>query len=232
MSRNFNGSSGLLDFGVADVLNPTVASTGIITTAAWIKPSTVVGRQRVAAYNDWSASSGLKGWAFGIEGDEVRFTKFGGVDITSSTFTITTTAWHFIAGAMTQGNSDLYWMTAAGSVTSFHSTSTAGMSFGTTHHCLIAGRSSGTSGGITDRFSGLIAEVAVWPNVKLTEAELVAYAYGGPWACGVKPSFYAPIWGVASPEPELTGLGVSGTLSGTAPVADHAPVGTRFPVAA
>jgi hypothetical protein len=71
---------------------------------------------------------------------------------------------------------------------------------------------------------GRLAEVALW-NVALTDAEILALAKG------VKPQQvrqqglrgYWPLWGVAYPEPDLSGNGVHGALAGAVPLADHAP---------
>ena len=123
-----------------------------------------------------------------------------------------------------------------GSVTTATSTNNQNISYGASiHHGIVGARSSGTSGGVTDFYDGRISEISVWAAT-LTQAQIFAAALDGPYRCGVKPTCYAPVWGVASlepsPEPELAIGGASGTLSGAPPGFNHAPVGCPFPVAA
>ena len=224
MSRDFDGTTGRIDFGADTAMLKTLDE--VMTIAAWVYPDSVTGVHTVLACNDWSANSGLKGYQFGTSGDELTYVKLGNATLTTTTITTTTGAWQFIACAMTVSNNDFYHVTAAGTVTTEHNTNATTLSVGTTHHSLIGARSAGSSGGATNFFDGKIAEVAVWISQKLTQDQILAYMYGGPFA-GVVPNFYAPVWGVASPEPELCGNVVSATLTGTAPQADHSPTGPR-----
>ena len=80
-------------------------------------------------------------------------------------------------------------------------------------------------GTITRYFNGRIAEVVMYDHA-LSVGEIAAL-YGG----YVKRSglvLYAPLWGVVSPEPDLSGNLYNGTVSG-AVLADHAPVGRYVP---
>ena len=74
----------------------------------------------------------------------------------------------------------------------------------------------------------IISEIAIWKNIALSLAEIQALAKGVSPIRIRKPDFYSPIWGVASPEPDLSGNGNNGTVVGTV-LADHAPVGRYTP---
>jgi len=84
----------------------------------------------------------------------------------------------------------------------------------------------GSSGGSL-QFNGDVAEVAIW-NVALTEPELLALANGTNPKL-IRPEnlvFYAPLYGVDSPEPNLTigGSTYNLTLTNTPTLTTHPPV--------
>ena len=227
MSRDFDNASAY-DFG--DISALKIAGT-TLTVACWAYNDSVATRDRYFGYTAWDTNTGLRGWSFGRNTSGWIFSKAGVVDITAAG-TFSTGSWQFAAAAMTSGSNVFYRMTADGTVTTGTSNNNQSMSYGASiHHALAGARSVGTSGGLADEMDGKICEIGVW-DVKLTQDELVAYAYGGPWACGVKPVFYAPLWGASAAEPELSGVDVTGSVIGTATAADHAPVGPRVPVAA
>lgn len=76
-----------------------------------------------------------------------------------------------------------------------------------------------------DFFAGSIAEACIW-NVALTDSEVAALAKG------VRPSRmrplsivgYWPLWGLASPETDLSGAANNMVLTAAPPAANHAPV--------
>lgn len=73
-------------------------------------------------------------------------------------------------------------------------------------------------------FHGRLAEAAIW-DVSLSDAEFLALARGAS-PLSIRRDhlkLYMPLFGVASPEPDISGAGKTGTT--TAAVADHAPVG-------
>jgi hypothetical protein len=75
-------------------------------------------------------------------------------------------------------------------------------------------------------FTGQLAEPAVW-NVGLSANEMLALGTGKavPWR--IRPASltgYWPLFGLQSPEPDLSGKGKSLTLTGSPPQANHAPV--------
>jgi hypothetical protein len=96
----------------------------------------------------------------------------------------------------------------------------------------VSGGFIGAFPGNAARYTGRIAEFAVW-NVVLLANEIASIAKG------VTPTLvhpanllgYWPLWGVASPEPDLSGNARNGTVNGGAAGADHAPVGPHAPQA-
>jgi hypothetical protein len=74
-------------------------------------------------------------------------------------------------------------------------------------------------------FAGTLAEIGVWTEA-LSDAEIAAQAGGVPphQVRRAVLAGYWPLWGVASPEPDLSGNANHGTVTG-ATAADHAPVG-------
>lgn len=86
----------------------------------------------------------------------------------------------------------------------------------------------GNNTGGSRTFDGYIAEAAAW-NVELSAGELVSL-FGGtpPWKIRhASLVLYAPIWGLASPEVDLTPTPNTCTVTGTTAVG-HAPVRPLF----
>ena len=73
---------------------------------------------------------------------------------------------------------------------------------------------------------GRIAEVGIW-DVALADVEFAALAKGASPLRFRRDHLkgYWPLFGVAYPEPDLSGNGNNGTQNGTVGVANHAPVG-------
>lgn len=235
MSRDLSSvSTANIDWG--DVSALKIAGT-TLTVACWVNPTAGPTRARFFGYTAWDTNTGLRGWSFGLNqsAGQLRFifSKAGVVDITpGSTNVFTNGVWQFAAAAMTGTSNVFYCISPDGTIKTETSNNNQSFSYGASvHHAIAGARSTGSSSGLADLYNGRLAEIAVW-DVKLTQDQLLGYMYGGPNRCGIKPVFYAPVWGAVAPEPELSGIGAAGAVSGTAPAADHAPVGCPFPVAA
>lgn len=92
--------------------------------------------------------------------------------------------------------------------------------------------------GTSTQFDGRIAEVAIWRqnigNVAFAElargfTPLARYSAGARSLTEAFPSLvaYLPLYGIDSPEPDLTGNGIKGTISGTLNPCDHPRIATR-----
>lgn len=230
MSRDLDGTTGAIDWGDIAALKITSQT---LTVCCWINPDSVSGVRSLFGSNDWNANSGLRGFRLALNGQFLRYSKLGVVDISGGAgITVSTGAWQFIAIAAVSGSNDFYKIATDKTVTTANSNNSQALLTGTTQHVIAGARGNGSSA-YTDRLDGRIAEVACWIGTKLTQAQLLAAAFAGPLACGAPPpTFYAPHWGAGADEPQLSGLGVVGTVAGTAPQANHAPVGCPFPLAA
>jgi hypothetical protein len=68
-------------------------------------------------------------------------------------------------------------------------------------------------------FGGRIAEL-IMTDYRMLEAECQAVMKYGVRALAKQPRLYMPLWGLASPEPDLSGAGLNGVVTG-ATLADH-----------
>lgn len=78
-------------------------------------------------------------------------------------------------------------------------------------------------------FPGRLAEPAIW-NVAASAGEMAALARGVS-PLRIRPTAllgYWPLFGVGSPEPDYSGNGNNGTITGSVTQADHAPVQAPF----
>lgn len=109
-------------------------------------------------------------------------------DVCSSQ-TVSGSTWEFIAAVVTTGN--VHFLTLANNATT---PTTDDVSNSTTFGS--AGRTVGGAFQINCSFgmSGAIANLAVWGTVALSDAELVAYARGGPYAVGRAITVFYPLY--------------------------------------
>lgn len=82
--------------------------------------------------------------------------------------------------------------------------------------------------GFEDPFHGELGEAAAWnKTLSLSEAKALFSGISPTRIQNSALKMYLPL-GVASPEPDWSGNGNSGTINGTLPIGDHAPVGPSF----
>lgn len=210
------------------ILNPTGAldlSGTACTVAAWVKADTAgvssngltIAGKAVATDATTQYVLGLLNSGSGAKPYFKTGNGAGSTDIIVGATTVTTAAWHHVAGyASTRTRVFLDGVQDGDKAQSFPIGDTAA-------NFAIGVRSDGTTG----PFDGLIAEVAVW-NTQLSDAEIAALAKG---VCPllVRPknlAAYYPLWGVgAAGEPDLSANAQHLTEVGTVGVGDHAPVG-------
>lgn len=229
MSRDFDGSTGELTIPPASVLRPSLP----VTIAAWINPDALVAGGGVFTSNQTGtinigASLQLNNTSGNIEakyGSGGSGSGFRRSKATSGAAAVTTGSWQHIACCI-RGATDMDIYIAGSDAGGAYSGTGGAMA-----HNASTGSRIGRVGGI--RFDGRIAEVGFW-DVSLSAAEVLAMAKG------VSPSRirpgsllgHWPLWAVADPDIDLSANGNVASLVGTAPVADHAPIGSPFPVAA
>jgi hypothetical protein len=137
--------------------------------------------------------------------------------IAQSGFLITTNAWHHVCAVFASPTSRTIYVDGVAAATNAQDESVAWPGFGIVEVCRL-----NTNGA---NATGRVAEAAIW-TVALSAAEIDALWRGVPPG-RVRPAalfLYWPLWGVAATEPDLSGNGRNGTVTG-ATAADHAPVG-------
>jgi hypothetical protein len=212
-ARSFNGTSDSISMGDDTNLNWTVP----MTIAAWVSGAS--GNSPVIAYGNSTAN---RGWALyarnSICGNGMTLF-LPNVTAGCGGPAAPTTGWAFVAVVVTTNNFH-YVVIPAGGARSIvnEAVSSAPQAGANTAWIGYAYNSS------PQHFSGSIGNVMVWVGSALTDSELQAAAYHGPYAINHRLSGFWPLWGAASPEPDLSGNHFMGTLNGTT-VANHCPCG-------
>lgn len=223
MARDFDGSSGYLDLGSRSALDPSFP----LTVGAWIRPDThpanggyifAQGRQSTSGFALATLSSTAP--------HRLQFVKPGAAGISATTVSLTNSVWQFVAAVVTSTNVRFIVITAAGSLSAENVADSTAFATSANDETIV-GYLTASGGGATanTRFDGRIAHLGVFIGEALTDAQVKAFAFGGPSAVGHRPDVFLPIWGVASPEADLSGNAFNGTVNGTAPAADGPPVG-------
>jgi hypothetical protein len=213
-ARSFNGTSDSISMGNDTNLTFTVP----MTVAAWVNYNGVAANAPVVAYGNPTSN---RGWAFYARNSSCGngitlfvLNETGGCNGP----TTPTTRWAFIAVVVTAKNFHYLLIPAGGSLSE---TNEGGMPTSA-----LSGANAVWVGYVNNSgaqyFSGSIANVMVWVGSALTDSELQAAAYHGPYAVDHTLSGFWPLWGAASPEADLSGNHFTGTLTGTT-VANHCP---------
>jgi hypothetical protein len=202
MARSFNGTSDFINLGNSAALNPT----GNFSVSSWIYPTNISPQSWVLARDD--ATLG-RSFAFGMEGGGVISLQINGGASSLGGVTATANVWQQWGVAGSAGGTS--WVGYKNGVAG----TTAGTSApaSTTGNTTIGER---TFSGFNGFWPGRIADVGFW-NITLTAAEMVALAQGArPYT--IRPASllgYWPIYGLVSPEPDLSGNARNGTVTGT-----------------
>lgn len=201
----------------------TATSAGLtypFTLAHWFNISTLSGANQNMAMLYPSGASTNDNIGTGIDGSTGQAEVFCSDNLTNYTVTpigaaLSTGVWHHIAFVGTSStNRNGYLDGSATPITNLANITAA-------QDTLAVGDFAGGSGAL----DGLLADVAIW-NVDLTAGEINALASGMPPYL-IRPSAligYWPMWGLASPEPDLSGNKRNITLANAPPRANHAPV--------
>lgn len=225
-ARDFDGVDDNLNCGSAANLDDLKAG-GAVTIAAWVRPDTTgeggsgsIVTKRILADTD--------GWRFTINSLRgIRFIHLGAtnLDRVGNDDTLTLGVWQHALmtwdGSVTAANVKLYvngtevaYKTTINGVT-LDSDAAADLQIGNN----MAG---------TNTWDGRLAEAGIW-SVILTANEIASLAKGASPAtirtASVRP-LYAPVWGVASPEPDVSGDATNNNCTVTGAVlANHSPTG-------
>jgi len=196
-----------------------------LTMAAWFRTVDVTPRQGILWLGDKdNANEYFALYIDGAGNDTVRFrTRTSGTGTREATTTgqYSANTWHHACGVEISSSSREVYIDGGGKGTNTFSNVPAGA------NRVSIGRFADSSPG--NYFDGRLAEVGLW-NVALSENEVVALSRGVlPWQ--IRPSAlvgYWPVWGLHSPEIDLSNQNNSLTVGGTGTPArtDHAPVTT------
>lgn len=223
MSRDFTGASNSYMNGGQ---LPDIRTN--FTIACWFRPDTVTGSPRLLSR--WASGSNQR-YLLQLSSSKLLLAilgqDLGGQTVAGAT-TLTTGSWFHAAGTYEPSTALRVYLNGTQDGVLTTSVKPA-LAAGVAQRTLGIGDETANN---TSLFDGRIAEVGIW-SATLSAAEIAALAKG------VSPTLvrpgalanYWPIWGVAFPEIDLTGT-VNATTPGTVALADHAPVGCPFPVAA
>lgn len=185
------------------------ASPSVGTIAAW------VNLDSIAPAAHWVLTT--PDWGVGFNFGNLRFTKFGVIDL-PSTVGFTTGSWQFAAVVADAANIHFLKMATDGTRTTGDVANANALAAGGTTGMIGAF----TGGGGTEPLDGRVAHLAVWMGSFLTDNELVAYARG---TAPRTPTLWMPLYGHVTPETDVSASPVSTTHTGTPGAVDHAPVG-------
>ncbi len=212
--RSFNGSTDKIDFSSISTSVPTAYSIG-----CWINPSSVAaGARHFISFGD-SADN----WQvlFRQEGTKLisyHSTAAGASSFVSASEVSALSANTLFRVAITWDGSTGRLFRDGAEKATFSTTST-GAAFDDRNGFGY------NRAGNNEFYNGVLADCFVIHNVALSLGELETVF----WRGRSSDSFtrYYPLWGVSSPEVDLSGNADNGVLTGTA-VADHAPTGPMF----
>lgn len=238
-ARRFNGSSDIASAN-AQIGSPIYLVGGTkITLAGWIYLPAVPASQ-ANPFGKGTQSNNTEQYYFDISApghaNQLGVHFFQSTPLNHNvdlwwTTPLTANTWYAIAAtwSSTSGFTRLY---VNGAQVNFVISATgtlAGSGVGIPNWCFGGFASTGIPGVCNNsNFAGAVAEVGVWAD-DLTANQVLALARGaspstiaaGPH--GGKLVGYWPLWGAASPEPDLSGNALGATVTGTTTV-NHAPV--------
>lgn len=171
-----------------------IGATLPFTVGAWVNPVSFTGTNRIIT----SGNSGSGGWSLqfcgstcgcGANGD-IEFAKLHVVDV-CSTIAISTGVWTFVGVTVSSSTVHFFTMTASGTVTTSNVSNSSTIGTPTSPITEVSDNSSSA-------MSGTIAQAMVWLGVSLSDTELKAAAYGGPYVIGRVVTLYYPLYNINS----------------------------------
>ena len=204
MARLFDASTEKVDFGAMTDVVP-------ITMFGWIYPTaSITGNQQIIGCNDNPSANYwmLRGESTDKIAVRMSFSTTPGSSVSAAS-TITANTWQFVAGVVTASAIEVYHGTTADNIVSVEST-TANPSG--THTDSSENITIGNTEDDNQAFVGHLDNVG-WVNAALTLAELKEVAADAEQARSDY-GLYAPLWGLHSPELDLSATGASGTVTG------------------
>ena len=239
MSRTFNlTGTNFVSLGVS-ALGSLLSGTASASVAAWVKPASLPPGTNINRVLSIVINSNTSGLVLMISGATpklelgARSTAADGFGKATGATTVSTGSWVHIAGTVnyTSPNITTYLNGASdGTTTPTFGAST--LTIGTpSHEDMIGGfpNSAAPASSATFQFDGDIAELGLW-DTALSAAEIAALARGVP-PSRIRPLRLCAYWPLQTEGSTLPnrvrGTG-AGTISGSIPIAPHAPVSPWF----
>jgi hypothetical protein len=223
MSRDTTGSGGSKISTAAGTPDITASA---LTIAGWFRPDAVSSGPRV--WSRWGSTGTLHRFLMQMDtGNTLTWVILGsdsaGQTVNGAT-ALTTGVWYHVAGVWVASTRLTVYLNGAQDGNNTSSIK-SGLSTSTPVQVLTFASDPDN----TAPSNGQHAEVGLW-NAALTVDEIMSLAKGTSPAVVRATALqgYWPLWGVANPEPDLSGLANNATPS-SATLADHAPVGRPFP---
>lgn len=200
----------------------TASSSGLVypfTIGHWFNATALAGPNQNMVMLYPSGSTSLCNIGTGIDGASSKAETFtsdniGTYDVNTIGSALSTGTWHYIALVCVSANNKVSYIDGAATATSFL------QNMGTAQNNMAVADFAGGSGA----FDGLLSDIAMW-SVALGANEISALARGcQPYL--IRPSSlvaYWPMWGLASPEPDLSGKKNSITLANSPSRSNQAP---------
>jgi hypothetical protein len=224
MARDFNGTA---TTGTGEYLevDATPLTAVPITVSAWCYPADTTNFKEILDITDKdNTDQWLVRLALGNDAKVWAFARDSGANngIASTSTTYGANAWCHACGVFESGGRAAF-LNGGGKGTNATAKSPTGIDR------ISVGRAGDSTP--SDPMQGRLAEIAVW-DAALTDGEVALLARGvSPWR--IRPGnlkLYYPLYGSASPEPNLAvgGTTYQLTVTGTPVQADHAPVASPF----
>jgi len=201
---------------------PLKASNGPFTICTWFRSNSTAQANKYLMANHATGNH----WSLIYEyvNDTVEFFKDGGAGAnprTSSGISIADTSWHHICYRKDASAASAWNKFLDGTKTQISASIDFTLPTPATDGFIV-----GDSGGGGDPVDGKFADTVVW-DVALTDEQIAALAKGIriSHAVAALPLIRWSMSGITTSEPDLTGNGHNGTVTGTT-VADHAPTQT------
>ena len=174
---DFDGVDNYANVGSSSTAN---SLTNDMTVAAWIKADDVTGLRRFAGH---ARTNSADGWAFGINGNTLRFTTYSVKDYDSVTATVTAGTWYHVAAVLDSSNDVTFYVDGTVKDTITHTspgTASADDDF------YIGSATSSGSATLSSLFDGQIEDLRIYDRT-LTGGEISALATTAPTACPTPP---------------------------------------------
>ena len=221
MARSFDG----VNDGIAKSSTVNLPTTGTFSCLFYCKPRAQAAVGYMIEHHPGPSSNG--GWAiYKAANDSLSFVK-GTVAAIAGTIPLIENVWN-VCGVIHRQTTEIEFFRLRLDTLAYASEIVANTSaiVGTINRLHL-----GAAFDETGEYDGLLAEAVIWnKDIGNANMERLIKAYGNYARYHDRSAVVLdmPLWGVADPEPDLSGNGNNGTVTG-AVLADHAPVGRYTP---